>query len=53
MQRRVLKSVVHHDDAGAAKPRGLCAGDAVARHDGGGKAGEKERLVADVGGAMG
>jgi hypothetical protein len=52
VQRWILKAVIHDDDAGAAEPRRLRAGDAVPRHDGRGEAGEEERLVADIGGAM-
>ncbi len=48
MQRGILKAVVHHDDARAGRHRGLRAGDAVARHEGGSDTGEQERLVTHV-----
>ncbi len=49
---RVLKSVVHHDDAGAAHPRGLRALEAVARDDGRREPRQQQRLVTDLGGGM-
>ena len=51
-KRRVLQPVIHYDDAGAGELREFCAGDTVARDDGGRKPGEEERLVADVTGPM-
>ena len=48
-QRRILEAVVHDDDAGAGGSRHAGAGDAVAGDDGGRKARQHQRLVADIG----
>ena len=52
VQPRTLEAVVHHDRAGAGRARGVRAGDAVARHDGGREPRQQQRLVADLGRAM-
>ncbi len=52
VQRRILKAVVHDDHGGAVLPRGFRARDAIARHDGGGKASQQQRLIADGGGGV-
>ena len=51
-ERRVLKTVVHHNRIRAVTLRGAGAREAVARDNGRRKFGQEQRLVADVGGAM-
>ena len=52
MQSAVLQAVVHDDDAGAARTRGLRPGETVGADDGRRDAGEQQRLVADIGRVM-
>ena len=52
-ERCILQAVVHDDDAGAGRARGLRASDAVARDDGRRHARQQQRLVADLRGAIG
>src|SRR5579862_4109917 len=47
-QRWILKSVIHHDDIGATGAGCCCDGNAVARHNGGCKPRQQQRLVADL-----
>ena len=51
-EARVLQSVVHDDQAGAASEGEHGAGRPVARHDGMGDARQQQRLVAGLGRAM-
>jgi hypothetical protein len=51
-KRRILKAVIHHDDARALVLRKPRARHAIPRHDRGCDPREQQRLVADVNSAM-
>ena len=51
-ERRVLPAVVHDDGVGSGLRRRRGARRAIMGDDGGGDAGEQQRLVADIGGGL-
>ncbi|HEX8808084.1 MAG TPA: hypothetical protein VF760_03725, partial [Xanthobacteraceae bacterium] len=51
-QRRILKTIIHHDDARSGGTREGCSGDAIARDDGWREARQQNRFVTDIGGLV-
>ena len=51
-ERRILKTIIHDDDARSGGTCECRSGDAVARDDGGREPRQKNRFVADIGGSM-